>query len=409
MIPPLDMGPPHATNLFVLLFYPGLGVLLGLVSVLYIRSIYAFEDFIEQRVPGNYYGRHMLGMLGVGVIMYALFLGTGHYAVQGVGYATVQDVLLGDVSWFLLVLFALKLLTTSLTLGSGASGGVFSPALYLGATMGGVYGLALHRLFPGLPIDPACFAVAGMAGVVGGSTGAALTAVVMIFEMTMDYTVIIPMTITVALSYGFRKVLLRQSIYTLKLARRGHDIPDALQANFYLLKRTREVMDTQFVAVAADATLDDFVKTAAERPEASCFLVVEPEGFVGFLTRDSVLRPLGQHGNPVRLADLADRRFITVGENTSLLEVMTRLRNANVSVALVADGVEELSGDSIRGLITKDQIASAVIAGMELFSEELSSDSHEQSANGGEQRRSSSNSTPRFLLSFLKVGARLHR
>ena len=185
-------------------FYLGLGVLMGLVSVVYIRSIYAFEDFFEKRVPGNYYIRHMLGMLAVGIIMYVLLRTTGHYHVEGVGYATVQDVLSGEVSWFLLALFALKLLATSLTLGSGASGGVFSPALYLGATLGGVYGLALHQLFPGLPIHPAAFAVAGMAGVVGGSTGAALAAIVMIFEMTLDYTVIIPMTITVALSYGVR-------------------------------------------------------------------------------------------------------------------------------------------------------------------------------------------------------------
>ena len=176
---------------------------------------------------------------------------TGHYWVEGVGYATVQDVLSGEVSWFLLLLFVLKLLATALTLGSGASGGVFSPAIFLGATLGGVYGLALQRLFPGLPIHPAAFAVAGMAGVVGGSTGAAMAAVVMIFEMTMDYTVIIPMTITVALSYGLRNAAPPQSIYTEKLARRGHRIPDALQANFYLLKKTREVMDTHFVAVPA--------------------------------------------------------------------------------------------------------------------------------------------------------------
>ena len=79
----------------VLLFYIGLGVLMGLVSVLYIRSIYAFEDFFEKRVRSNYYLRHMLGMLAVGVIMYVLLRTTGHYHVEGVGYATVQDVLVG--------------------------------------------------------------------------------------------------------------------------------------------------------------------------------------------------------------------------------------------------------------------------------------------------------------------------
>ena len=113
----------------------------------------------------------------------------------------------------------------------------------------------------------------------------------MIFEMTLDYTVIIPMTITVALSYGVRTMLHRHSIYTEKLARRGHDIPAALQANFYQLKKTRDIMDTQFVAVSAGGTIEDFVRIASERPEVSCFLVEGPEGLVGFLTRDSALRP----------------------------------------------------------------------------------------------------------------------
>jgi chloride channel protein, CIC family len=358
----------HPTNPFVLILYVGLGLIAGLVSVVYIHSIYAFEDFFEGRIGGNYYLRHMLGMLVVGVIMYALLLFTGHYHVQGVGYATVQDILSGEVSWLLLALFALKLLVTSLTLGSGASGGVFSPALYLGATLGGAYGLVLHRLFPGLPIHPAAFAVAGMAGVVGGSTGAALAAVVMIFEMTLDYTVIIPMTVTVALSYGLRTLLHPQSIYTEKLARRGHDIPAALQANFYHLKKTRDVMDTRFIAVPARGTVEDFVGIASEQPNVSCFLVEGPEGLVGFLTRDSALRPTVQPEKPLALADLANRRFVTVGEDTPLLDVMTRLRSSGASVAVVTDGTGNLSGDGVRGLITREQIAGAVIDGMELFS-----------------------------------------
>ncbi len=204
VIPQLETLYFHHTDPYVLLLYVVLGVLMGLVSVLYIRAIYGFEDFFESRVPGNYYVRHILGMLVVGVMMYVLLTTAGHYYIQGVGYSTIQDILSGGISWFLILLFGLKLLATSLTLGSGASGGIFSPALYLGATSGGMFGLTMHQIFPHLPINSAAFAVAGMAGVVGGSTGAALAAVVMIFEMTLDYTVIIPMTITVALSFGIR-------------------------------------------------------------------------------------------------------------------------------------------------------------------------------------------------------------
>jgi CIC family chloride channel protein len=405
VIPPLQTPNSHATHVVVLLLYGGLGVLLGLVSVLYIRSIYAFEDFFENRVPGNYYFRHMLGMLGVGLMMYALLRGTGHYAIEGVGYATVQDVLSGDATWFLLVLFALKLLATSLTLGSGASGGVFSPALFLGATLGGAYGLAMQRLFPGLPIDPAAFAVAGMAGLVGGSTSAALAAIVMIFEMTLDYKVIIPMTIAVALSYGFRAVLLRDSIYTLKLARRGQPIPDALQANFYELKRTREVMDTQFVSVPAEGTVDDFVRVAFEHPEVSCFLVEAPEGFIGFLTRESALRPPQQRPKPASLADLADRRFITVPADRPLLDVINSLRSAEASVALVTDGGGTLGGHDVRGLITKDRIANAVLDGMEMFSQGARSDGREPVFQTTEPPRTHADGPRRWRPSSIPTGS----
>ena len=367
VIPEFQTPDFHTTNPFVLLLFLGLGVLTGLVSVVYIRAIYAFEDFFDYRIRGGYYFRHMVGMFLVGVIMYVLLVTTGHYYIQGVGYATVQDVLSGHLSWFLLALFALKLLTTSLTLGSGASGGVFSPALFMGATLGGVFGLAAELLFPALPIHPAAFAVAGMAGVVGGSTGAAITAVVMIFEMTLDYRVVIPMTITVALSYGIRNLIQPRSIYTLKLARRGHFIPDALQANPYLLKRTSEVMDTQIVSVPAGGTIADFVRIASERPDVSCFLVVDAAGLVGFLTRDSALTPTRTEEDPVRLAEVADKKFILVEENSPLLDVMSRLRRAGASVALVTDGSDKLAGRTFAGLITKHQIANAVIDGMDLF------------------------------------------
>ena len=127
-------------------------------------------------------------------MMYVFISGSHHYYVEGVGYATIQDVL-SSVQfplYFLVFLFIAKLLATSLTLGSGASGGIFSPALFLGATAGGAYGGVLHRLFPSLDIAVPAFAVVGMGGVVAGATGAAMAAIVMIFEMTLDYTIIIP-------------------------------------------------------------------------------------------------------------------------------------------------------------------------------------------------------------------------
>ncbi len=206
----------------VLAAYAGLGAIAGLVSALFIWSVYGSEAFFEKRIKGGYYVQHVVGMLGVGLLIYALMARHGHYYVEGVGYATVQDVLIGVQSslYMLTLLFAAKLLATSLTLGSGASGGVFSPALFLGATSGAAWGVALNYFFPGLNVSPAAFAVAGMGGVVAGSTGAAIAAIVMIFEMTLDYTVIVPMTLTVAISYAVRRSPVKHSIYTRKLTQR---------------------------------------------------------------------------------------------------------------------------------------------------------------------------------------------
>ena len=106
---------------------------MGAAATLFIKSLYAFEDFFDHRIRANYYVRHVAAMLLVGVAFYLMLRLFGHYYIEGVGYATVQDVLAGSLSvpLLLLLLFALKLIATSLTLGSGASGGVFSrPSLW---------------------------------------------------------------------------------------------------------------------------------------------------------------------------------------------------------------------------------------------------------------------------------------
>jgi CIC family chloride channel protein len=234
IIPYLQEQSFAVSSLPELMSFGGLGIAAGLASALYIKSIYGFEDIFSKVIKGNYYLRHMAGMLAVGVMIYAMMALTGEYYIEGLGYSTVQEVMDGSLSgvYFLLLLFALKLASTSFTLGSGASGGIFSPALFMGATLGAAYGTVFGHVFPGLHVNPAFYAVAGMAGMVGGSTGAVIAAVVMISEMTLDYNVIIPLAVTVAFSYGVRRVFSRESIYTVKLVRRGHYIPEEPPESF---------------------------------------------------------------------------------------------------------------------------------------------------------------------------------
>jgi CIC family chloride channel protein len=345
-------------------------VLMGLVSALYIKSIYIFEDFFDERVKGSYYVRHMTGMLLVGITMYLMMIIFGNYYIQGVGYATVQDVLSGANLGLLLLLllFALKLLAVSLTLGSGASGGIFSPGLFMGATLGGAYGIMLDQLFPRLSVSPPACAVAGMAGLIGGSTGAAMAAIVMIFEMTLDYNVIVPMTITVALSYGVRKILSRESIYTLKLVRRGHYMPEALQANLHHLKRVKEVMDTHVVTVPASSTIDEFSRIVSERPSAPFYLVENHNAVVGLIGKDALLKMQEHPGKAVTVGEMVDKDYAILPENATLLDVLSRLRFDHYCVFLVTNNIaRSTSADQIEGIITKQQIADAMSQSVEPF------------------------------------------
>jgi len=215
-----------------------LGLGLGLVAWLTTRGIYWFEDWFD-RMPGNYYTRHVTGMLLAGLMMLGFmsfsspwFGQPNHYYIEGVGYAGIMDVLRGNLTAvvFLFLLGFGKLLATCLTLGSGASGGVFSPCLFIGATLGAGWGGLVNQIVPGLAVTPPGFAIAGMAAMVGGTTGAVLTATVMVFEMTRDYTVVLPVLLTVLLACSVRQRLMPATIYTLKLLRRGHVVPQGLQA-----------------------------------------------------------------------------------------------------------------------------------------------------------------------------------
>jgi CIC family chloride channel protein len=352
----------------VLPAYLVLGALMAFVAVVFIRVLYGTEDWFDRVIARSAYIRHAAGMLGVGVTITLMMRLTGHYYVQGVGYATISDVLTGgptNVGW-LVALFALKLLTTSLTLGSGGSGGVFSPSLFMGATVGGAFGLALRALFPEAPFDPAAFALAGMAGMVAGATGAAMTSIVMIFEMTLDYSVVLPMTLTVAVSHGVRRLLLAQNIYTMKLVRRGHYMPEALQANAYLVSHVGEIK----MATATTIRADDLGRLlATDGLGAFAYdVIAHGETFVGVIERQWA----AEHREALLQASpptsLARRDFVVVRGDTTVFELIALMQKTKAEIAVVCatDGGGG-AVPNLLGVVTKAHVMGALAEGMEIF------------------------------------------
>jgi chloride channel protein, CIC family len=347
----------------VLLSYAVLGVLMGAASALFVSVIYRAEDLFTQRSFRSPYLRHMSAMLVLGV-MFVLFLRlTGNYAIEGVGYSTVQDILRGSVRSLplLLLLFFAKIAATSITLGSGGSGGVFSPSLFLGATGGGAYGLVLLTIFPALGVRPEAFAVAGMAGLVGGSTGAALTAIVMIFEMTLDYSAIVPIAITVAFSYAVRKALLRESIYTMKLTRRGLTVPDAIRVSFLSLRTVAQIMTRRVIAVPSSSSLARLLRTARANPD-SLWMVVAEKGFVvGVISRNDVHEEasLGRYRRGFS-KDLM-RAFSRATPNETVFDAAARMRSEGTLAALVSDSrLPSLKAVDVVGILGRENLGDII-------------------------------------------------
>ena len=367
-VPHLIPMSTDATSAIILCLYALLGAVTGVAAWGFVRGLHFAEDYFD-KIKGRY-TRHMLGMLAVGILIYLLQRGFGHYYVAGVGYSTIQAILLGQMSaaGLLLLLFVCKLLATSLSLGSGSSGGIFSPSLFMGATIGGAFAALLSLLFPSLAINVPSFAMVGMGAMVGGGTGAAMTAVTMIFEMTRDYDIVLPMILAVALSLGVRRVLSRENIYTMKLFRRGHAIPKALHANMFLVRRAKEVMDTDVVLALAETNFDEFLSQLDYDGRMHHVAVVEGNRIVGVLRINMALRQASEGAQSnVTLRDIANKDFTIVREDDVVFDVIQRIWRKRATMALVVRGLGVPRPSDVVGVITKEHVADSVASSIKMY------------------------------------------
>ena len=350
-VPVLALSTHRELSPIVIALFIPFGLLTGAAAALFIHSIYWLEDFFAEAFK-NPYLRHMVGMLLLGIMLYLTLRFAGHYYVDGVGYSTIMDILRGLLTHpgFLILLFGLKLLATGLTLGSGASGGVFSPSLFLGATLGAAFAGFLNWLVPGLQVPPVLFAVAGMAAMVGGSTGAVLTAIAMSFEQTRDYADILPIMLSVALCYAVRVRITRESIYTLKLYRRGQLMPQGLQAGISIAKRARNLMHTNFDLVDI-ADVDDWVQKQGGEGILKCGIVCEEGEISGVVQREVNYLIAGTDTHK-----MIDKNFIIVSANTSWSALLRSMDTNKATIALVTQNVRKQKPENVIGVITQHEV-----------------------------------------------------
>ena len=210
-------GTPHfaLVSEWELLLYVILGALAGIAAVLFRRSM-AISDRWFSKIPGPIFVKSTLGGLLIGVI------GLMWPHVWGNGFDAVNIILKNGMAFqLLIILFVLKIVATSISVGSGASGGVFTPTQFIGATLGGFVGFVAYHIFPGRVALPSAYALVGMGCLTAGTTYAPIMGILMVFEMTLDYEIILPLMLSCIISSTVARQFFHDSIYTEKLRLKG--------------------------------------------------------------------------------------------------------------------------------------------------------------------------------------------
>jgi chloride channel protein, CIC family len=336
------------------------GVAMGLAAWAFVLVLEFMEDWFDE-MKLNDYVKNVIGMLFVGASGYLFMLTVGHYHVMSVGYATIQDILVGNdmTVILLLVLFVMKLLATTVSLGAGASGGIFSPSLFMGAALGAAIGTAGVWLFPNSGLSVAVFAMIGMGAMVGAGTSAAMTAIVMIFEMTRDYNIILPLVLAVAIALGIRRALVVNDIYTIKLRKRGRAIPTDRTTNMFLVQPAREVMSKNFIVLPMEMSVTE----ALSRVDVETNRVVVTDGarIVGYV-RFAAIPYHADRFVRQTLGEIMKTDFVVATPKGNLNSVVTRMSRRDRSYAIVVaneSGVPR--AEDVSGVIDREELAQAII------------------------------------------------
>jgi CIC family chloride channel protein len=290
--------------------YMVLGLLAGGVSVLFIRFLYRSDDLFESlKIKGHL--KPALGGLLLGII--AVF----YPQIFGVGYEGIKAALHEEMFWgvmFLLIFF--KIVATSLTLGSGGSGGIFAPSLFIGAMLGGFFGNVVHTLFPQVAAAPGAYALVGMSAVVAGTTHATLTAMLIIFEMTGDYRIILPLMLASVLSTLLANRLSKESIYTLKLVRKGISLKGGRDVSILTSTFVREVMSRSWETISQSMPMGQLLRLVEESRFSFYPVVNSTGGLEGILSLQDVKRLITKRG----LEDLVIVKDVMPGYVQTLIE-----------------------------------------------------------------------------------------
>ncbi|MFO7618983.1 MAG: chloride channel protein [Thermoplasmata archaeon] len=251
---------PYELPLYLLL-----GVIAGLAALFFVKFFYKVEDFFDALKIRDF-TKPMLGGLLLGIIGLLMFRAFNGYFIFGTGYGTAMPALMSEnisgglytglqLAAFALLLMFLKMLATSLTLGSGGSGGVFAPSLWIGAMLGAAFGIVANIAFQGIAAPFGAYALVGMAAFFAGASRATLTAIIILFEMTSTYEIILPLMFACVVADAVSRVLSKDTIYTIKMRRKGVNYSYDREVNILETSSVEDAMVKDVECVTGGMTL----------------------------------------------------------------------------------------------------------------------------------------------------------
>ncbi|MBU0673034.1 MAG: chloride channel protein [Proteobacteria bacterium] len=260
-----------------------MGVIIGIIAVLHIRIFYAVRDrWVGVKLHPQL--KPIVGAFMVGVI--AIFFPQ----VMGDGYEYIEEVLAGKgIIWFMILLVFMKIIATSITLGSGGAGGVFAPALFIGAVIGGSFGGSAHYLMPELTANPGAYAAVGIGAFLAASTHAPLTAIFLLFEMTGNYLIIIPIMLSSIIGTVVAHKFQRDSIDTVDFTREGIDIHEGMETAIMKSIKVGSVMTEDVDFISERANIDQLLAIFRMAERSFYFPVINESGrMIGIISMQDV-------------------------------------------------------------------------------------------------------------------------
>ncbi len=314
------IAPPYIfTSPYEIPFYALMGVIVGIVGALFVKFyFYTADSFAEMKIPG--WVKPAVGGLALGVI--GLFCRN----VMGVGYGTVMQILNENLTgYFLLLLVGLKIAATSLTLGSGGAGGLFVPSLFVGAALGGFCGWGAHALLPEYFSSSGSYALIGMGATLAATMRAPITSILMIFEITQSYQIVLPLMACVIIANVCAPLVYRYSFFSRPLADEGLDIQQSTEAAILSGIKVKDVMLTDMVTFTEDTPFSKILETMRRHPYEYFPVTGEGKVLCGMISFNDIRSALFEKGRDsvIMAGDFCTRKgFATVSPESTLADAM---------------------------------------------------------------------------------------